>query len=87
MNDLNIEFKLERIHCHDEGDGIGNAEPYLWTVFFKIDGDTLAVNSDGPAAPFLQGAPTVMFTPGRNFSIISTDSSPRSLLCTLHIVG
>jgi len=23
MLDLNIEFKLDRIHCHDEGDGRG----------------------------------------------------------------
>jgi hypothetical protein len=66
MTDLNIEFKLERIRCHDEGDGPGNAEPYLWTVFFKVDGDSLVVNSDGPAAPFLQGVPTVVSTPGNH---------------------
>lgn len=73
MTDLNIEFKLDRIHCHDEGDGPGNAEPYLWTVFFKVDGDTLVVNSDGPAAPFLQGAPTVVGTPGNHGNLGTTD--------------
>lgn len=73
MMDLNIEFKLDRIHCHDEGDGPGNAEPYMWTVFFKVDGDTLVVNSDGPAAPFLQGAPTVIGTPGNHGNLGTTD--------------
>ena len=64
MPDLNIEFKLDRIHCHDEGDGPGNAEPYLWTVFFKVDGDTVVVNSDDIGNIFLQGPPTVVTTPG-----------------------
>ena len=73
MTDLNIEFKLDHIYCHDEGDGPGNAEPYLWTVFFKVDGDTLVVNSDGPAAPFLQGAPTVIGTPGNHGNLGTTD--------------
>ncbi len=73
MLDLNIEFKLDHIHCHDEGDGPGNAEPYLWTVFFKVDGDTLVVNSDGPIAPFLQGAPTVIGTPGNHGNLGTTD--------------
>jgi hypothetical protein len=73
MLDLNIEFKLDRIYCHDEGDGPGNAEPYLWTVFFKVDGDTLVVNSDAGVAPYLQGAPTVVGTPGNHGNLGTTD--------------
>ena len=55
MNDLKIDLKLDRVHCHDEGDGPGNAEPYLWTVFWKVDGETVVVNSDGPSPVFVQG--------------------------------
>jgi hypothetical protein len=64
MQDLNIEIKLETVRCRDEGDGPGNAEPYLWTVFFKADGETLVVNSDGPNPVFVQGPPIVAGTPG-----------------------
>lgn len=73
MLDLNIELKLDRIHCHDEGDGIGNAEPYLWTVFFKVDGETLVVESGGSVAPYLQGTPTVTGTPGNHGNLGTTD--------------
>jgi hypothetical protein len=38
---IDVTFSLENIHCYDEADGPGRAEPYLWTVFFKVDGDTL----------------------------------------------
>lgn len=38
METLNVVLKLNEIICHDEGDGWGSAEPYLWVIFFKIDG-------------------------------------------------
>jgi hypothetical protein len=73
MDFLNIDFKLDRIHCHDEGDGPGNAEPYLWTVFFKVDGETVVVNTNGPAPPHLEGLPTVVPTPGNHGDLLNTD--------------
>ena len=45
MDPLNVSVKLNDAHRFDEGDGPGSAEPYLWTVFFKTDGDTVKVNS------------------------------------------
>ena len=87
MTDLNIEFKLDNIRCRDEGDGWGNAEPYLWTVFFKVDGDTLVVNSDGPAAPFLQGAPTVVGTPGNHGNLGTTDVDEGDTVAVPAIIG
>jgi hypothetical protein len=73
MKDLKVDVKLDHIHCYDEGDGPGDAEPYLWAVYFKVDGETVVVNTDGPAAPFLQGPPTVSTTPGNHGNLYDTD--------------
>ena len=73
MTDLKIDLKLDRIHCYDEGDGPGNAEPYLWTVFWKVDGETIVINTDGPAPPFVQGFPIVVGTPGNHGNLGTSD--------------
>ncbi len=61
---INLQ-KLEWTHFILVGGGGGVPEipaaaPYLWTVFFKADGETLQVGADGTLA----GAATVVFTPG-----------------------
>lgn len=38
---LPTSVKLSTIYCRDEADSAGDAEPYLWTIFFKIDGETI----------------------------------------------
>lgn len=44
MTELSVEIKLDTLVCNKSGEK-GSAEPYMWTVFFKADGDTLAFNS------------------------------------------
>lgn len=68
---LRVLIKLERINCFDEGDGIGSAEPYLWTVFFTIDGQTTFVSESLK----LEGEADVIFTPGShdNLGVSSVD--------------
>lgn len=36
-----IQVQLKRLICHEEGNSWRKAEPYLWTIFFKIDGECL----------------------------------------------
>jgi hypothetical protein len=62
-----VSISLNNIHCSDEGDGPGSAEPYLWTVFFKADGDTVSAE-----AGTLQGTATVAGTPGNHGDLGTT---------------
>jgi hypothetical protein len=64
--EVDVEVRLEKIQCLDEGDGPGKAEPYLWTVFFKIDGETCKVN----AALRLEGRATVITTSGNHGDLL-----------------
>jgi len=66
---LHINLELDRVFCHDEGDGWGDAEPYLWTVFFKIDGSTIIVADDLT----LSGNATIQTTPGSHGNLNNTD--------------
>lgn len=66
---LNVKLDLTNLHCTDEADGSGSAEPYLWTVFFKIDGDTVRVGSDLK----LHGKATVVATSGNHGDLPNDD--------------
>lgn len=67
-NLLNVRIKLERIHCYEESDW-GSAEPYFWTVFFKIDGETLTINTGAT----LSGSPVVVGTSGSHGNLGTRD--------------
>ncbi len=68
-DDLLTRLELTKVHCHDEGDGPGSAEPYLWAAFFKVDGSTISVTT----GLGLAGEATTQFTPGSHGNLVNTD--------------
>ncbi|HLZ64803.1 MAG TPA: hypothetical protein VKQ29_01170, partial [Aliidongia sp.] len=61
---LNVTLKLSNLHCVTETDQWGgSAEPYIWTVFFKIDGDLVTHNFH----------PTVVTTSGNQADLPNQD--------------
>jgi hypothetical protein len=59
LSPLHVRIELDRLRCHEEGAGWGSAEPYLWSAFFKMDGETVVMGDD----LFLRGRATVVPTP------------------------
>ena len=66
---LRTHVRLDRVHCIQDGDGLGDSEPYLWTAMFKIDGETVVLGPDLK----LQGTCTFVPTPGSHGNLGDTD--------------
>lgn len=71
METLNVVLKLNEIICHDEGDGWGSAEPYLWAIFFKIDGMSVWQNG-----VMLGGEADFRFSHGSHKNLPNHDVDP-----------
>lgn len=61
MFSYNVQAKLQTLHCYQTNES-GSAEPYMFTVFFKVDGDTAFL--DARKSVYLQGSATIVDSPG-----------------------
>jgi hypothetical protein len=64
-------ISLHHIHCYKQPE-ISGSEPYLWTAFFKIDGDTIVVDLDAGGV-FLNGPCTFVATTSSHGNLDDTD--------------
>jgi hypothetical protein len=79
---LQTLVSLDHLHCHREGDGLlSDDEPYLWTAFFKVDGDTVVLDLIGDRPDdeltvsdlYLRGTCTFVTTPGNHGNLGDSD--------------
>lgn len=70
---LQTLISLDHLHCHNESDDIGSDEPYLWTAFFKIDGDTVILDRAADGRLVLDGTCTFVGTSGSHGNLGHTD--------------
>ena len=82
MTRLQTLVSLDHLHCHDEADGAGSGEPYLWTAFFKVDGESVVLDlvEDDRADEtktindvFLRGVCTLAASPGSHGNLPNHD--------------
>lgn len=60
MKNLNVKIKLNQLVHHAKNERRSRATPYLWTIFFKLDGTTIELTHDFK----LNGKGVFQFTPG-----------------------
>lgn len=60
LKGANIKIELNQLTCHQKVEKWGKAEPYLWVIFFKMDGNSVDITSEFK----LKGRGTFYFAPG-----------------------
>lgn len=72
MQTLYIKLGLNQLICHHRSDGWTYSEPYLWNVFFKVDGSCITLNGQFR----LEGKPEYHFSQGSHGNLHAKDMQP-----------
>lgn len=46
LKPIQLQIALHTLSLHRKAKSWGNAEPYLWNIFFRIDGEAITINPD-----------------------------------------
>ena len=80
---LQTRISIDQVRCLEEGDGMGSAEPYVWLVFFKVDGERVSIGADA----FAHGECQIVATDGSHGNLGSDDVDAGDILNVPHRIG
>ena len=46
LKPIRLQIALHTLSLHRKSTRCGNTEPYLWNIFFRVDGDAITINPD-----------------------------------------
>ena len=73
---MKVRVAFSSLFCHEEADGAGSAEPYLWVFYFKIDGSAATLDLNARNQLFLRGTSINIGSPGSLGNLGTTDVDP-----------
>lgn len=87
MDPIKVYIHLDNIHCFNVLNPNLPPNPYLWTVFFKIDGETAFVDVVDGNHKKLQGTATVVGTPGNHGNLLRADVGAGEVISIPYTLG
>jgi hypothetical protein len=82
LDGINIKIKLQKLAHHRKIEKWGKAEPYLWVIFFKIDGTCVEITPQFR----LDGHGTFQFMPGSHGNLgISSNNEDNIVTIPAHL--
>jgi hypothetical protein len=77
LETMKVRVAFSSLFCHEEADGVGSAEPYLWTLYFTIDGSSVTLDLNADNQLVLRGTSRNVGSPGSLGNLGNTDVDPQ----------
>ena len=73
LETMKVRVAFSNLSCNEEADGAGSAEPYLWTLYFTIDGASVTLDLNANNQLVLRGTSRNIASPGSLGNLGNTD--------------